>query len=365
MSAVGVGVIGAGNISLQYLTAMARFPDLRVRFLADLDVEQAARRAAEFGIPRSGSVDDLLADDGIEIVVNLTIPAAHVEVGMRVVESGRHVWSEKPLALNTADGRALLQAGRAAGVRVACAPDTVLGAGLQSAARLVGDGAIGAPLTALGMFRTAGPQTWHPNPAFLFARGGGPLMDMGPYFLTALVTLLGPIASVTAAASTSHDERTIGSGPRAGERFAVEVPTFHGALLSFEGGASAQVAFSFQAHRDLGSELELVGTDGALTLPDPNEFTGPSELWTAGSPEPRVVPAAGAEVGRGVGVLELARAIRAGRPERVSGELALHVLDAMQSIALSAAEQGTVRLETTVPQPQPLPADWDPFAATL
>ncbi|MGO2658544.1 Gfo/Idh/MocA family protein [Mycetocola reblochoni] len=360
MSPVGVGIIGAGVISATYLENLTSFAGVEVRRIADLDVDRAAERAAEFGVAASGTVDELLADDSVDIVVNLTIPAVHAEVATRIVDAGKHVWGEKPLALDVASGRALLDHAGSLGRRVASAPDTLLGAGLQTAARTIASGAIGTPLAATAVFQVPGPDAWHPNPDFLFARGAGPLFDMGPYYLSALVTNLGPVAEVTAAGGAARRERVIGSGPRAGETFPVEVPTTVQALLRFRSGASAQLTLSFDTHRARAGVLEIIGSAGTLVLPDPNGFDGASTLFDADNPEGREIPAEGHTASRGTGVAELAEAIAEGRPERASGALALHVLEVMESIESAIASGETVHIVSTVEVAPPLAADWDP-----
>jgi predicted dehydrogenase len=362
---VGVGVIGAGVISSAYLDNLVRFPDVRVLFIADLDHERAAAQAAKYGVERSGSVAELLAIDEIEIVVNLTIPAAHVEVGLQILAAGKHVWAEKPFALDRESGAALLDAATAAGLRVASAPDTFLGAGLQTARRIVDAGTIGDPLTAVAQFRSTGPESWHPSPEFLFAHGAGPLFDMGPYYLTALVQLFGPVARVTATSSTSRTTRVIGSGPKAGTEFPVEVPTHHAALLEFESGASAQTVFSFQSLRSHPALIEVSGSEGTIDLPDPNNFDGSTHVWTDDPTTGTEVEATGNTYGRGTGVVELARAIRSGVPERANATQAFHVLDVMVSIAESASSGRTVEVASTSERPPILPDDWDAAASTL
>jgi predicted dehydrogenase len=362
---VGVGLIGAGVISDQYLSNLTTFPDVEVRFIADLDLPRAEAQAQKYGVEASGSVEQLLADDSVEIVVNLTIPAAHAEVAHRALDAGKHVWNEKPLTTDRASATELLEHAGRAGLRVACAPDTVLGAGIQTALRAVREGVIGTPLSATTMMLSPGPESWHPNPAFLFARGGGPLLDMGPYYLTTLVSAFGSIASVAASGSTAFASRTVGSGPLAGTEFPVEVPTHVGALLRFaDGGASAQSTFSFQSALARQGFVEITGTDGVLVLPDPNRFEGDTVLWRRGSPEPETLPAVGATAGRGIGVLDLARAIRTGGSERASGALAAHVLDVMLSVAEAAGTDRFVDVASRAPQPEPLPADWDPATAS-
>ncbi len=364
-SAVGVGVVGAGVISDTYLENMTRFPDLRVLFVADIVPERARAQAERYGVPGYGSVEELLSHDEIEIVVNLTIPIAHAAVDHAAIAAGKSVWSEKPLALDRASAATLLETADAAGVRLACAPDTVLGAGIQSALRAIARGDIGEPLTATTMFHVPGPELWHPNPDFLYATGAGPLLDMGPYYVTTLVHALGPVARVSAVSSRSHLQRTIGSGPRQGETFPVEVPTHHAALISFESGQSAQSTFSFQNALPRAGMVEISGTEGTLVLPDPNTFDGDSVLWRFGEDAPTTLPLVGTTYGRGTGVVDLARSIRTGGPERASGAVAQHVLDTLLSIADSADRGSAVDVTTTVAQPTPLSESWDPAAPTL
>ncbi|RIX30740.1 Gfo/Idh/MocA family protein [Amnibacterium setariae] len=371
---VGVGVIGAGVISAQYLGNLTTFPDLEVRFVADIDLERAKARADEFGVPASGTVEQLLADDGIDIVVNLTLPSVHAEVDLAILAAGKHVWSEKPIATNAEDARRVLAAAEEAGLRVAVAPDTLLGAGLQTAFRAIADGRIGDPQTATTMVLNPGPDRWHPAPEFLFQAGGGPLLDLGPYYLSTLVTVFGSVVRVSAIGSIARPERVVESGPRAGTTFEVTVPTHSALLLEFEGGASAQATFSFQSAIPRPGFFEITGTTGAIVLPDPNMFEGDSELWTLASwkgvtghdrPTPERIPAEGATQSRGLGVLELARAIRAGVPERASGALAAHVLDVMLAAAEASETHRAVEVASRVAAPAPLPADWNPTERTL
>lgn len=362
---VGVGIIGAGVISTQYLENLTRFADVEVRFIADLDLERARAQAAAFGVPHHGTVDALLARADVDIVVNLTVPAAHVEVGRQIIAAGKHVWSEKPIALDHVSARELLAEASAASLRIACAPDTVLGAGIQTALRVIARGDIGQPLTAVTMFQVPGPEAWHPNPDFLFAWGAGPLFDMGPYYVTTLVQVLGSATRVHATASTARDIRTIATGPRAGQEFPVQVPTHHSAIIEFTGGRSAQSTFSFQAARPRIGFVEINGTEGTLSLPDPNTFDGDTRLWRYGHNEPRVIGAEGVAFGRGAGVVELARAIGADEPERASGELACHVLDILLGIRDAAATGNAVDIESHAPPTRLLPRDWNPEAVTL
>ncbi|MHA7303774.1 Gfo/Idh/MocA family protein [Arthrobacter sp. TMN-49] len=362
---VGVAVIGAGNISKQYLDNLTTFPDVKVLVVADLFEDAAAARAAEYGIDISGGVDVALTHPDVEIVVNLTIPAAHVEVASAAVKAGKHVWTEKPFSLDRDSGLGLLKEAQAAGMRLGCAPDTFLGAGLQTARRLIDAGAIGTPLTALTMFQSPGPESWHPNPAFLFQEGAGPLFDMAPYYLTALVQTFGPIAKVAAVGSTAFPTRTIGSGPKEGEVFDVEVPTHVSAMVQFASGASSHSVFSFESPKPRMGFVEITGTEGTISLPDPNNFDGEIQLCKRGEDEWTTIQAEGPAQGRGMGVLDMARSLRAGVPHRVPGELAYHVLDAMVSVAESVDSGEFVTVHSTAPVAPALPVDWNPTEATL
>ena len=360
---VGVGVVGAGNISTQYLTNLTSFPDLDVRFVADVDVERARTQARAFEVPGCGSLADLLADDGVELVVNLTPPASHAEVVLAALDAGRHAWTEKPLAITREDGAAVLERARASRLLVGCAPDTFLGPAIQAARRLVEGGAIGVPLGALSVFQNHGPERWHPNPAFLFALGAGPVFDLGPYYLTALVQLLGPVARVTANAGKSQEERRVHQGPLAGTRFPVQTPTHVQALLEFARGTSAVAIFSFDSGLER-MQLEITGGEGVLEVPDPNQFVGDLRIHRPDGTVD-VVEVAATHPTRGIGVLDLARAIRDGRAPRASGELGFHVLDVMASI-LDAADRGTsVAITSTVELAPPLDPGWDPRQPTL
>jgi predicted dehydrogenase len=362
---VGVGVIGAGVISDQYLGNLTVFPDVQVRFIADIDLERAAAQAEKWGVAGSGTVEELLADDDIEIVVNLTIPAAHVEVAMQAIAAGKHVWGEKPYALDRESATQLRDAAAAAGLTVSVAPDTFLGAGLQTALRTIRDGRIGTPLNGLTLFQSPGPESWHPSPEFLFAYGAGPLFDIGPYYITTLVQAFGPVKKVTATASKSRATRTIGSGPKAGTEFPVDVPTNHSALIEFEDGGSAQSVFSFESDRGRTGFVEIAGETGTVVFPDPNDFDGDTELYALGSEEPETIPAVGSTYSRGTGVVDLARSLRAGEENRVPGALAFHVLDVMVSIAEAAERGEAVLVTSTVSPSQTLTEGWDPAEQTL
>jgi predicted dehydrogenase len=359
----GVAVIGCGNISKQYLGNLTTFPDVRVLFCADLDVDRAKAQAETYGVPESGTVQQALEHPGVQLVVNLTIPAAHAEVASAAIAAGKHVWNEKPLAPDVAAGRALLDQARAAGLRVGCAPDTVLGAGIQSARRLIASGAIGTPISALTLLQGSGPERWHPDPEFLFAKGAGPLFDLGPYYLSVLATMFGPATRVAAIGGRARGTREIGSGPRAGTEFTVEVPTYMSALAQYAGGEAASLLFSWDSPLNRSGFVEITGTEATLAVPDPNRFDGDLRVRRAGDDEWIVIGSHGAAAGRGSGVVDMVRAIRHGRPHRASGEIAQHVLELMTAIERSAATCDFEPVDSVFDLPEALAEDWDPYVA--
>jgi predicted dehydrogenase len=363
-SPVGIGMIGAGTISDTYLENLTSFADTDVLAIGDLVPEAAREKAAKYDVPAAGDVATVLDHPGVEIVVNLTIPAAHAEVAGQVIAAGRHVWNEKPLTLDRFSGERLLRDAAAARLRIGCAPDTFLGSGLQTACRLIEQGMIGTPLTALALLQSPGPESWHPNPAFLYAAGAGPLFDLGPYYLTALVQVFGSVASVVALGSKARERRVIGSGPKAGEEFDVTVPSHVSALAQFESGQSAQAMFSFDSAlpRTL---LEVNGTDATMLFPDPNFFDGDIAIRRRGAEDWETVATTTAKSFRGTGVLDMARALREGRPHRAQGALAYHVLDSMIAIAESVESRAFVEVASSVDKPPLLPEDWDPLARTV
>lgn len=375
---VGIGFVGVGMISDTYLENLQSFPDVEVLILGDLDVDRARAQADKHGVPSAGTVADVLAHPGVELVINLTIPAAHVEVSSAAIAAGKHVWSEKPIGIDRESALALLQQADAAGLRVGIAPDTVLGPGIQSAKRAIERGDIGRPLFAQTSMQYQGPEVFHPNPAFLYAHGAGPLFDMGPYYLTSLVSILGPVAAVAAVGLKPSEEREILVGPDAGKTFPVEVPSTINVLATFEGGAQSQSLLSFDSPLRRQGFFEISGTEGTIVLPDPNMFTGRAAITRpfshrgddpgigAGTEQPWTdVPEEGVVVGRGLGALDMARAIRTGRPHRATGELGYHVLDTMVSAQESAARGAFVTVESTVEPIEAVPVDFDPFARTV
>jgi predicted dehydrogenase len=356
LSATRVGVIGCGNISGIYLTNCRRLPGLELVACADLDLARAQAKAAEHGI-RATAVDELLADPDIDLVINLTIPAVHAEVSMSALAAGKHVYTEKPLATRRVDGAATLASAREKGLRVGSAPDTFLGGGLQTCRKLIDDGAIGEPVAAVAFMTGHGPEGWHPDPEFFYKPGAGPMFDMGPYYLTALASLLGPIVRVTGATRISFPERTIGSGPKQGQKIAVETSTHVAGVLDFAGGAVATLITSFDVWAANLPRIEIYGSEGSLSVPDPNTFGGPVRIRLAKDKEWRDVPLTHGftENSRGLGVADMAGAIREGRPHRASGELAYHVLDVMAAFEEASTAGRHVAINSGPPRVAALP----------
>ncbi|WP_199620890.1 Gfo/Idh/MocA family protein [Paenibacillus alkalitolerans] len=357
MDKIKVGIIGTGNISGIYLKNGKLFDSMEVVACADLDVERSKAKAAEFGI-RGCSVEQMLADPDIQMIINLTIPQAHADVCLQALEAGKHVYVEKPLAVTREDGRKVLDMAAKKGLLVGSAPDTFLGGGIQTCVKLIEDGAIGTPIGATAFMMSGGHESWHPAPEFYYQPGGGPMFDMGPYYLTALIAMLGPIRRVTGSARISFPERTITSKPKFGQKVTVEVPTHVAGIMDFESGVVGTILTSFDVRG--GSRLpciELYGSEGTIVVPDPNTFGGPVIVRRAGSQEWAEAPLTHDNVGnaRGVGAADMARAIQTGRNHRANGEMAYHVLEAMHGFH-DASEQGAhYAMKSTCSKPAPLP----------
>jgi predicted dehydrogenase len=354
---VGIGVIGCGVISVAYLKAAQRFPILDLKAVADIRSDNAAKRGAEFGVPGL-RVDQLLKRDDIEIVINLTVPLAHTDVSLAVLNAGKHVHSEKPLGVNTAEARKVMELAATKGLRVGCAPDTFLGGGHQTARKLIDDGAIGKPVAGSAFFMCPGHERWHPAPGFYYLRGGGPMLDMGPYYITDLVQLLGPVASVMGSATRTRSERMITSEPLNGTPMPVEVSTHVSGNLEFVSGAVVSIAMSFDVPKHRHSPIEIYGEKGSLIVPDPNRFGGEVAIAKAGGEWNPVRHSHGHVDGefRSIGVADLAAAIVANRPHRASGALAFHVLEVMEAFQTSSDEGRRVSIESRPERPAMLPA---------
>ena len=351
-----VGIIGCGDVTRFYLTGCARFPSIELAACADLDPDRASALSARGGFP-AVSVDDLLADPGIEIALVLTPPAAHASVSMAAIANGKHVYSEKPLATTLEDARRLLDAAADEGARVGAAPDTFLGGGLQTARAVIDEGLIGTPLVAGAAVAHVGPERWHPDPRIFYARGAGPLLDVGPYYVTALVDLLGRIDAVSAIGRGLGTRRMIAAGPRAGSDITAEVPTTVIGTLTFASGVVGGLFASFDTAGTRAPHLEVHGTEGSLSIGDPNRFDGEVRYRALGSEAWQDIPLRFAtDLERGVGLADMIEGIRSGRPHRASGELAYHVLDVLLALE-EATRSGSVETVTsTVERAAPLGA---------
>jgi predicted dehydrogenase len=348
-----VGVIGAGTISSQYSQSLSRLPQLRVTAVADIDYDRAHALASRHAA-RAMTTAELLTADDVDVVLILTLPASHAEITLAALAAGKHVYSEKPLAMTLDDGRKIVEAAAATGLRVGCAPDTVLGPGVQTARDVVDGGEIGTPHAATVFMTTPGHELWHHHPDFYYQPGGGPLFDMGPYYLTSLIHLLGPITRVVGASSRPAATRTIRQGPRTGETVGVGVDTHVTGILEHASGALSTLIMSFDVWAARLPCVEVHGTSGSLSVPDPNLFEGAVELHHPAKAEGWVdvgIRNGFVNAGRGHGLAELALALREDRPHRASDAVALHVLDIMESLGQAAATRTSVTLTTTCDRP--------------
>lgn len=364
--ALSVGIIGAGNISAAYLTLGPLFRGIAMRAVADVNPAAAEARAKEYGV-RAQSVEALLRADDVDIVVNLTVPNAHYAVSKAALEAGKHVYSEKPFVLSVEEGLDLKKTAEAKGLRVGSAPDTFLGGAHQYARHLVDSGKLGRITSGTAHVMSHGMEHWHPNPDFFFQPGGGPILDLGPYYLANLIQLIGPVRRVAALASIPARERTITSKPRFGEKIPVGTPTTLNALLDFESGAAITLTASWDVWSHGHSPMELYGEEGTLHLPDPNFFGGEVRFTKREKPKkasakwdhPFAVPNQKHSDGmqanyRCAGLADMALAIREKRPHRCSMELALHAVDVMTGILRSGEEGRFVEMQTTCERPAAL-----------
>ena len=359
---INVGIVGCGNISEAYFLGTRKYAHLNLVACADLDPARARAKAAQHGVRACATVTDLLEDPAVDIVVNLTVPKAHASVNTAALLAGKHAYCEKPFALNTADGAAVLALAKSQNLLVGCAPDTFFGAGIQTARAAVDAGAIGQPVAALAFMMCRGHESWHPSPQFYYEKGGGPMFDMGPYYLTALVNLLGPAKRVAASASAAFRERLITSQPFAGTRIPVETPTHLTGTVDFVSGATATVVMSFDTWPYPLPCLLLYGTDSTLEVPDPNNFNGPVRRRSADGKTYEDLPQTHTpDRSRSAGVADMAYSIlRRARPHRASGELAQHVVEIMEAFEKSSTSGRHVLLSTTCARPAALPATLGP-----
>ncbi|HET6445316.1 MAG TPA: Gfo/Idh/MocA family oxidoreductase [candidate division Zixibacteria bacterium] len=358
---VRVGIIGCGDISGAYIEGCRSFEILEIAGCADLYHDKAIEKAAAYGLRKAYHIEEMVADSDIDIVINLTTPNAHAEVSLMALNSGKHIYSEKPLATNRRDGLRILESAKQRELLVGCAPDTFLGGGLQTCRKMIDDGWIGEVVGATAFMVSRGPESWHPNPAFFYKQGAGPLFDMAPYYLTALINLVGPIARISSITRASFPERTATSDARFGEKIEVEVPTFVAGLMNFVDGPVGSIIMSFDIWYSELPRLEIYGSEGTLSVPDPNHFGGTVRLRQAGDGEWAVIqPTHSVNVSRGIGVADMAHAIRGNRPVRASGDMAYHVLEIMRAFEESSDLGEHVLIDSRCGRPEPLPEGLPP-----
>jgi predicted dehydrogenase len=351
-----VGIIGCGAISSIYFEAPQTFDNFEIAACADIDMARAHSQAEQYQVPKACSVAELLADPEIEIIINLTIPKVHAEISLAALAAHKSVYSEKPMAISRNEANQVLQAAQANGLRFGCAPDTFLGGGLQTCRKLIDDGWIGRPVATTAFMLGRGPESWHPNPEFFYQPGAGPLFDMGPYYLTALVALLGPVRRVSSSAGISFPERTITNKTKYGQKISVTTPTHVAGTLDFSSGAIGTLIMSFDAGLHQLPRLEIYGSEGTLSLPDPNTFGGPIRVARYGEKEWREIPFTHGYTtnSRGIGVADMVDSLNANRPHRASAEMAYHIVDIMESLYESSESNQHIQLKSECKRPAPL-----------
>ncbi|MDQ0194349.1 Gfo/Idh/MocA family protein [Paenibacillus wynnii] len=364
MEKIKIGIIGCGKISSIYMENCQKFEILDLVACADMDLARAQEQADQYRIPQVLTTEELLNDPDIKIVINLTIPAAHAEVTLKALHSGKHVYVEKPLAVTKEEGQSVLKLAKEKGLLVGSAPETFLGAGIQTALKLINEGGIGRPIAATAFMMGRGHEHWHPDPEFYYAAGGGPMFDMGPYYLTALVQLLGPIQTIAGMTGKALTERTITSEKKFGQKIPVNIPTHIAGTLQFENGAIGTLITSFDVFG--GSDLpfiEIYGTEGSIQVPDPNTFGGPVKVRRMGDAEWTEQPLLPGydQNTRGIGPADMAYAIQTGRPHRASAELAYHVLEAMWAFHESSDSRTYYEMKSTCGRPAALPIELAPY----
>jgi len=357
MNKTKIGIVGCGVISGVYLKVSQIFENIEIAACSDIIMDRAKARAEEFNISKACTVEELLADPEIEIVLNLTIPRAHAEIAFKALNTGKHVYNEKPITVTREDGQKILQLAKEKGLRVGCAPDTFLGGGLQTCRKLIDNGWIGKPIAATAFWVSHGPEKWHPDPEFYYKVGGGPMFDMGPYYLTALVFLMGPIRRVTGLTRLTFPERTITSQPKYGTKIKVDVPTHVIGVMDFANGTIGTIITSFDIWGAQLPRIEIYGTEASLSVPDPNGFGGPVSILHAGSKKWNEVPLTHGytDQSRSIGVADMAKAIKTRRPHRANGEMAYHILDVMHAFHDASNQGKHIELQSTCTRPAPLP----------
>ncbi|WP_085524604.1 Gfo/Idh/MocA family protein [Tuberibacillus sp. Marseille-P3662] len=358
MKTVNVGIIGCGNISGIYFKTLPKFDIINVVGCADVDISKAESQADVYNIAKSCSVDELLSDLEVDIILNLTPPQIHTEISLKALNAGKHVYTEKPLATTIADGETIVKKAEEKGLLVGNAPDTFLGGGIQTCRKLIDDGWIGRPVAATAFMMNRGPEGWHPNPEFFYQAGAGPMFDMGPYYLTALINLIGPVRRVTGSTQISFPERTITSQEKYGSKIKVNTPTHVAGLLDFQNGAVGTIITSFDVMATQTPKIEVHGTEGSLIVPDPNTFGGPVYLRNGQSNhEWREIPLTHSysENSRGLGVADMAYALASGRKHRANGAQALHVLEIMHGFHEASTQDQHYFVQNICDRPIPLP----------
>lgn len=359
MEKIKAGVIGCGTISEIYFKNVTRFKVFDIVACADLDINIAKQRAEKFNIPKAYTTKELLADSEVDLVINLTPPTIHAEIALSALEMGKHVYGEKPLAVTREEGEKILEIAEAKGLFVGNAPDTFLGGGIQTCRKLIDDGWIGEPVSAAAFMMNHGHESWHPNPNFYYQEGAGPMFDMGPYYLTALITLMGPIKRVTGSTKITFPERTIKSDQKYNEKIQVNTPTQINGVLDFESGAVASIITSFDTwHHNL-PNIEIYGTSGSLIVPDPNKFGGPVYIRRPNQDSWSEIPLTHgfSDNSRGLGVADMAYAILKGKTPRANGALAFHVLDVMHGFKEASDTNKHYELVSKCEQPRAIPLD--------
>ncbi len=356
---IGIGIIGCGNISQAYFNGANLFEVLKVVACADIKPELAKAKAEENGC-KAQSVEELLANPDVQLVINLTIPAVHAEVSLAALNAGKHVHCEKPLAVSLEDGAKVIETAKAKGLLVGCAPDTFLGGGYQTCRKLIDDGWLGKVVSGTAFMMSRGPESWHPNPSFFYQTGAGPMFDMGPYYITALIHLLGPVKRVSAITSKAFEERIATCKQEFGKKLPVEIPTHYSGSLEFHSGAVISMTISFDVYRcGHSSPIELYGTEGSLQAPDPNMFGGPINLWTPSTNEwqPQAFSHRYLMNSRSIGAADLAYSIlsEGKRAHRASGALAYHALEVMHSFEKSSNSGTSIQIQSRPAQPEALP----------
>lgn len=357
MKTYKVGVIGCGNISSIYLKNASLFPNYEIVAVADIVLEKAEERAEEYDIPKACLPDELLADDSIDLIINLTIPAVHAEIAIKAMQNGKHVYGEKPLAVELDEAQQMMKVAKEKNLYLCNAPDTFLGAGIQTSLKLINDGWIGKPVSATAFMLSPGHERWHPDPTFYYQKGGGPMFDMGPYYLTALIALLGPVARVTGSAQKTYEERTITSQPNYGKKIKVEVPTQINGVLDFESGAVGSIITTYDVWHNQLPFIEIYGTEGTISVPDPNSFGGPVKVRRWDHQEWSEIPLSHGfpDNIRGLGVAEMIKAIEAGEKSRTDASLAYHALEIMHGVHIASEENRHYQLSSRCTRPEPLP----------